>query len=45
MGVMGERTEPESEEARSILLDLFELLGSDNSAVMDARRRLANGLY
>ena len=45
MGVMGERTEPESDEARSTLLDLFELLGSDNPAVTDARRRLANGLY
>ena len=45
MGVMGERTEPESDEARSTLIDLFELLGSDNPAVMDARRRLANGLY
>ena len=45
MGVMGERTETESEEARSTLLDLFELLGSENPAVSDARRRLANGLY
>jgi putative thioredoxin len=45
MGVMGERTEPESEEARSTLIDLFELLGGDNPAVTDARRRLANGLY
>ncbi len=45
MGVMGERTEPESEEARSTLLDLFELLGAENAAVKDARRRLANGLY
>jgi putative thioredoxin len=45
MGVIGERVDPESEEARSTLLDLFDLLGSDNPAVMDARRRLANGLY
>lgn len=45
MGVLGERTEPETEEARSTLLDLFELVGSDSPVVMDARRRLANGLY
>ncbi len=45
MGVMGERVEPESEEARATLLDLFELLGGDNPVVSAARRRLANGLY
>ena len=45
MGVIGERTEPESDEARTTLLDIFELLGNENAAVADARRRLANGLY
>jgi putative thioredoxin len=45
MGVIGERTEPESDEARSTLLDLFELLGGDNPIVSATRRRLANGLY
>ncbi len=45
MGVIGERTEPESDEARATLLDVFELLGNENPAVADARRRLANGLY
>ena len=45
MGVMGERTDPASEESRSTLLDLFELLGPEHPAVKDARRRLANGLY
>jgi putative thioredoxin len=45
MGVIGERLEPESDEARTTMLDLFELLGADNPTVSDARRRLANGLY
>jgi putative thioredoxin len=45
MGVIGERIEPESDEARATLLDIFELLGNENAAVADARRRLANGLY
>lgn len=45
MGVIGERIEPESDEARTTLLDIFELLGNENAAVADARRRLANGLY
>ena len=45
MGVIGERTDPESDEARSVLLDLFELLGGDNAKVSETRRRLANGLY
>lgn len=45
MGVIGERAEPESSEARSTLLDVFEVLGSDNVKVAETRRRLANGLY
>lgn len=45
MAVIGERTDPESEEARSVLLDLFELLGNENQKVTATRRRLANGLY
>jgi putative thioredoxin len=45
MGVIGERVEPESDDARATLLDVFELLGSDNPIVSDARRRLANGLF
>lgn len=45
MAVIGERVEPESEGAREVLLDLFELLGADDPVVADTRRRLANGLY
>ncbi len=45
MSVIGERVEPESEEAREVLLDLFELLGADDPLVSVTRRRLANGLY
>lgn len=45
MGVIGERVEPESDEARQTLLDLFELLGQDHPQVAGARRALANGLY
>ncbi len=45
MSVIGERVEPESDEAREVLLDLFELLGSDDPVVAATRRRLANGLY
>lgn len=45
MGVIGERVEPESDDARQTLLDLFELLGQQHPQVAGARRALANGLY
>lgn len=45
MSVIGDRVEPESEEAREVLLDLFELLGAEDPLVSETRRRLANGLY
>ncbi len=45
MGVIGERVEPDSDEAQKTLLDLFELLGQQHPQVAGARRALANGLY
>ena len=45
MALVGERVEPESDEARSSLIDLFDLLGGESPLVMTARRRLANGLF
>lgn len=45
MALVGERAEPESDEARASLIDLFDLLGTDNPLVQTTRRRLANGLF
>lgn len=45
MGVIGERVDPVSDDARLTLLDVFELLGQEHPEVARARRALANGLY
>ena len=45
LDVVGRREENTSEEARTTVLDLFELLGSDNPITMTYRRRLASALF
>jgi thioredoxin-like negative regulator of GroEL len=42
--IVGARGEP-AEEARTSLLDLFEILGNDHPLVSEYRRKLASALF
>jgi putative thioredoxin len=43
--IVSQRQEPFSEEARTTVLDLFELLGPENQLTSTYRRRLASALF